>query len=278
MLYEYGYLRICLAHFASAEIYEPRWTANVLGLDEAFVDREEVASTQTADPLSASRRERSLGNGPYEPPVSGWEFGLDVDLCRDVYDRWCGHDPQRNERLKEFRLWNRDMIQLVLDHPNVYVDISYFFLLEREYSRMRRALIWPRQVLFYHLYCNLREALGKHEKLRRRVLFGTDWYMVQQDVWSYRSYVDACRALLDRMADELGKQGALPAGEPGLWTQFTAVNPLRFYRIADIAPDFADRLVARGARTADVDEGLCSALGVQDWVDAKGLNEEGSNA
>lgn len=113
--------------------------------------------------------------------------------------------------------WLRAMVQLIEDYDRVYTDVSYFFVYKHE-----AAFAW---------------LLRQHPKLKRRINFGTDWYMVENSISGYDKYCRKMKASIDRIGAEVFPNDPIP-----LWQRFTRDNPLRCYRLKEIATSFADGL------------------------------------
>lgn len=100
--------------------------------------------------------------------------------------------------------WIIQMCELVQNNTNVYTDLSYVLLKDK-----KKPLAW---------------VLKKYPKLKDRILFGTDWHLVEIDI-GYSQFISQNRDVLDSFGE-------------GLWERFTCHNALRFYRLKDIAEDF----------------------------------------
>ena len=100
--------------------------------------------------------------------------------------------------------WIIQMCELVEKYDNVYIDLSYVLLKDK-----KNPFGW---------------LLKKYPKLKERLLFGTDWHLVEIDI-GYSKYMSQNREVLDSFGE-------------GLWERFTCHNPLRFYSLDKIAEDF----------------------------------------
>ena len=105
--------------------------------------------------------------------------------------------------------WVRKLVELMERYENFYVDLSYFIFNEND-------------------KCHKLERLVKeHPKIKKKLLFGTDWYMtlVALGGKSYRSFCeDAWKAFME-----------IPDGEK-LWVNCTFLNPFTFYGIYEKDP------------------------------------------
>jgi hypothetical protein len=78
--------------------------------------------------------------------------------------------------------WTRQIVDLIVNAPyeHVYADISYH---DKALNRKTSAE-----------YFNIFNGLLEDEKLKTRILFGTDWFMARY-VWTEKRYVDTFRRL-----------------------------------------------------------------------------------
>jgi predicted TIM-barrel fold metal-dependent hydrolase len=110
--------------------------------------------------------------------------------------------------------WDEELFRMTGEFENVYVDISYFIFDDRKAAR-------------------LRQALADHPHLRDKILFGTDWWMIEMSGLDYKKYVEQARQALDGI-------------DPELWQRFSWINPVRFYRLKENAEALAEGLRAGG--------------------------------
>ena len=127
------------------------------------------------------------------------------------------HDKRgwlERSRRPKYTHWLNEMIDLINTYENVYTDISFFHA--DDYS------------------AEFEWLLSTNPKLKHRINFGTDWYMVESSISGYGNY---CRRM-KKAIDEIGE--ALYPDDPiSLWRRFTYDNPLRFYRLLEVADNFA---------------------------------------
>jgi predicted TIM-barrel fold metal-dependent hydrolase len=273
VLKDFPNLRLCLAHMGSGETPDEHWTRYVIKHSRDGADPEEFSQAERLreriallnerleqplpperlahmrDEIALCQRDlRDLGMSPRtgdaaptEPPLSGWEFRHDADLG-ELYRTQLGVAPNRVQALAKFTPWNRTLVALITSgkHPNLYMDISYFFLMEARFAGAREHGFAQNQELYTAMYTNLLSALKEVKVLRRRILFGSDWYMTQQEEHTMDEYIEGCKALMEKLTVDMGD--ALPEEEPDLWTQFAVINPWRFYRFDDIRPAYTDFL------------------------------------
>ena len=104
---------------------------------------------------------------------------------------------------KEGPEWGKQILQLMRDYPNVYADLSYSFAsaVFRDYFRK-----------------TIYESEGFAEKIRHRILFGTDWYLTMLDGVDYQEFCVKAKKFLDGF-------------DTSLWLRFTQANPYAFFRI-----------------------------------------------
>ena len=123
--------------------------------------------------------------------------------------------------------WLKDIVKLIDDFDNVYTDISYF-----DVEKHEPAFTW---------------LMNAYPKLKKRINFGTDWYMVENDIKGYDVYCKRMKAAIDRVAAEVFPDDPIP-----LWERFTRDNPLRCYRLLDSAANWAEGLKSWNASYARV--------------------------
>ncbi len=129
----------------------------------------------------------------------------------DGWDNWIkwikdneGADPGGWFKEKCKDSWIIQMCELVQNKANVYIDLSYVLLKDK-----KKPFEW---------------LLKKYPKLKERLLFGTDWHLVEIDI-DYTRFCNQNREVLESFGE-------------GLWERFTCHNPLRFFRFKEIADKF----------------------------------------
>ena len=124
--------------------------------------------------------------------------------------------------------WIRQIVDLmekqkdgVYAHPNFYTDISYHFM-----AKHHREFLW---------------LIITHPIVKERVLFGTDWYMTENDKKSIDAFVSDAKSDIDKMSkDYFEKTGIYE----DLWMTFSRINPMKFYGIRSVADNYAAGLRA----------------------------------
>lgn len=101
------------------------------------------------------------------------------------------------------REWSKQIIELMKNYDYVYTDISSSFASD-EFRAYFKKTIYT-------------DGAFK-DKIRDRVLFGTDWYMTVMDGIEYMEYCEKAKKFLDDI-------------DTSLWLRFTQDNPYRFYRL-----------------------------------------------
>lgn len=129
--------------------------------------------------------------------------------------------------------WVNEIIALTEEYSNVYTDLSCWNMGDCKQT--------------------LRELLTvvKYKHIRRKLLFGTDWYMtlVALGGKSYKSFCeDAWEAFMD-----------IPDGE-NLWVNCTFINPFTFYGFYDKDPQTGKRKIDNIAAAIDREECDSAAL------------------
>ncbi|MCP3926017.1 MAG: hypothetical protein GY714_25930 [Desulfobacterales bacterium] len=160
-------------------------------------------------------------------------------------------EKTRDDNLKEWFVslengrWIKKCLQLLEKYENVYTDLSFFILKENI-----NAFKW-----LLHNY-NGWEKLDKNdvpiikepkfseectyfnEKIRKKIMFGTDWYVLEPKCAGYGNFVKDIKRLLDTIDPGDPKQN-----KPSLWEDFSTTNPLKFYRLDKILDKYKDGLL-----------------------------------
>jgi len=135
--------------------------------------------------------------------------------------------------------WNKQIIDMILEevapqqpaedgkkppkaykYPNLYTDISSSFADEGFRDHFTTII-----------------AKAGNERLRERILFGTDWYMTFSynpltNSKNFRQYCEAAKECLDKI-------------DRSLWPRFTQVNPYNFYRLDQEIGRIAKNIIKR---------------------------------
>jgi len=90
---------------------------------------------------------------------------------------------------------------MIEKYPNLYVDISSSFT-EPDF-----------RARFVELLKD-----NRSEKLRDRILFGTDWYLTLISNFDHKKYCSVSKETIDGC-------------ETNLWEKISLINPLRFFRL-----------------------------------------------
>lgn len=121
--------------------------------------------------------------------------------------------------------WSQQIIDMITrednKYPNLYTDISSSFADER----FRKT--------FKDMFTGKLSDKQK-KKMRSRILFGTDWYMI----FAYGALNK--KKLWDYCAET---KGWLDSFDTSLWPYFTQYNPYRFYRLDIQVPRIADSII-----------------------------------
>ena len=118
--------------------------------------------------------------------------------------------------------WFDDITNLMKEYPNVYADISSS-MADPKYKGKFKAH-------FKEWYG--KEIKNARNKIRERILFGTDWYMTLLDGVDYLEYFSVTKTFLDGFDNDL-------------WFQMTQVNPYDFYRIDEQIERIAKNIVEK---------------------------------
>lgn len=160
--------------------------------------------------------------------------GRDRTMLDDPQGGW---DCAEGDSQASFPLWNEEIIAMICgsdDHPNLYTDISYFFAHYGTWFRQQSRK-------FRNIF---KRMLGEHPRLRDRILFGTDWYMIEREdeELDMRGYCRATKELLLEITEELTDEGLYDINEPDLWVRFAVLNPFRFYQIEGVRAGYSQHL------------------------------------
>jgi|GEM_PF-3115618 len=141
--------------------------------------------------------------------------------------------------------WIVSIIELCQEYENFYTDISYLDLMEDEKWKL------------------LAEILKKHPWMLKKVMFGTDWYMITAEPVAYADWYSRTLRGLEFIQKQLPTQ-------VNLFTQFATVNPTRFYRLMEVAPklkeglkEFQGRLGVKGAPVEQLETNFTTLMRLQ---------------
>lgn len=133
--------------------------------------------------------------------------------------------------------WNQQIIEMIGSgkYPNLYTDISSSFASD-EFCKSFKAIMTDTK------------EKEKVERLKSRILFGTDWYMtlnykafsVSKD---YFQYCSETKDFLDKF-------------DTSLWPRFTQYNPYRFYRLDEQIDRIKDNIIWKRQNDEKVQETL----------------------
>jgi hypothetical protein len=132
--------------------------------------------------------------------------------------------------------WAEEIIRLCADYPNVYTDLSCW--------------PWKEQDVRWRLFKTIRNRDEYH--LRRKILFGTDWYMTllrrgaKKNRTEYDDYCRRCRKAIDNCEEP----------DDFFWLRFTLLNPFAFLGIGE-----KDGMTGRRARLDNIRSALLAADG-----------------
>ena len=117
--------------------------------------------------------------------------------------------------------WNKKIIDMINcgDYPNLYTDISSSFASD-DFRESFKGIITDKN----------------NERLKERILFGTDWYMTflysTMVGMNFKEYCQTAKNFLDKF-------------DTSLWTKFTQHNPYRFYRLDEQIGRIAGNIIER---------------------------------
>lgn len=105
------------------------------------------------------------------------------------------------------RKWSKKIIELVKKYPYVYADISSSFG-DEKFREFFKTNVFSKSDEF-------------KEKIRKKIIFGTDWYMTLLDQIEYMEFCKKAKKFIDDL-------------DNSLWIYFTQSNPYDFYRLKEV--------------------------------------------
>ncbi|MBN1578442.1 MAG: type VI secretion system tube protein Hcp [Chitinispirillaceae bacterium] len=112
--------------------------------------------------------------------------------------------------------WFEKLVELMRSkkYPNVYVDISYFLFDDKIIDQFADAV--------------------KDETIRKKILFGTDWYLMEQE-WTKIGLFATYKHYFERVYKGL-QNDTLKKIDKTLAAQITVLNPLKFLGLKKLTP------------------------------------------
>ena len=149
----------------------------------------------------------------------------------DNYDEGSWFSPPPDETKAKYieswfndeSVWIKKIVNLMENtkYKNFYTDISYHFL-----DKHKDEFLW---------------LIDKYPKIKKKIIFGTDWYMTEIDEKDYPTYIREAKKAIDN----LSKSRKI---SEDLWRLFAFENPFRFYGFHLIADNFAKALKKNARR------------------------------
>ena len=133
-------------------------------------------------------------------------------------EEWQKHLRGRTRDEKD-KAWVKTIYEMIAcgDYPNLYTDISY-------------TAFTPKIEGLYIDLVDYLKVLLAHPRVRRRVLFGSDYYMVERESVSEK---EACILLRSRLGEDLYKQIAYTNPREFLGIEVPAPEPIRKKKAAN---------------------------------------------
>jgi uncharacterized protein (TIGR02594 family) len=179
----------------------------------------------------------------------------------------------------EYDKWPCEIINLCSHYPNVYTDISYVFRDEKYRKRVKGEKIKGEEEKNEGFKGAFKEALRKNPSIKYKILFGTDWYVTNQDEWykvvlnivqklspplslleidwdqDYKNYCKDSKEFLDKTTEELKKERLLDENDD-LWLLFTLINPLKYLGLDNesVVDNISNALKNNGASESEVNK------------------------
>ena len=141
-----------------------------------------------------------------------------VDANRAEFIKQCWKDIDKPDPQK--KNWIKCLLEFVEDFDNFYIDISYF--------------IFKDGMVDY-----FKEALKKCKKLKERILFGSDWWIVTNEKAfkqkGYSSYFNLMVNQITKLNDKELFSAIGIKNQYDLIVYFMVINPMRFLRLKEIS-------------------------------------------
>lgn len=206
---------------------------------------------------------------------TAWKKVLEIDDCCKKLKLCLAHFSRNDE-------WRDKIIELCSHYPNVYTDISYVFYLGKDETHVKKnKKRGEKNYRDIFKECLQTQLENGNKTLLDRILFGTDWYVVNTkhilyddyekaklketkdpDGYSnYRNYCLASKEFLDKTTAEFRKtkgkdKKPLLDEEEDLWTLFTFINPFRYLGLdnTEVVDNISAALIKEGASQKKVDK------------------------
>lgn len=175
-----------------------------------------------------------------------WEEAASAHWEPDVPPGWTPSSEYENPPMKVVpdvkpTDWILEMVKLASAKPNVYIDISCFFLRKNE-----GGIDPPNRLGLQDVLKKVKS--GPWGALREKILFGTDWYLTLvtapklKSAPTYRQSCEDYFLAFKEIDDEL-------------WHQFSYLNPMKFYRFDDtsVVQNMYEALKSEASRRPDGD-------------------------
>lgn len=234
VLAKFPKLRICLAHFAS--------DASLWDVDVSQFGKPSLPSGQIEhlEKLLNKKREdwkRAECDADDGRPVATPTAAEFLDTVWSDWDE--SHSFMKPCMDMDGILYAKSWVGTIVDlcnHENFYTDISYLPIWEKVGDPKKGRSYWE----------VLGEIFEKYPHMMRKTMFGTDWYLIAGDGYTYRNWLRKTYKTLAKVQTYLeGKAKWSKATEDadeackklqpyGLFYQLAIVNPLRFYRLLEI--------------------------------------------
>ncbi len=114
------------------------------------------------------------------------------------YTAWSEDEADAANKKRDNTNWDIQIINMIKKYDNCYVDISFFFV--KKYFDMFKTLM----------------KQDEDDKIKKKILFGTDWYLIEMDKYSYEKYCKETKTILDEI-------------DKSLWIRFSCLNPMVFF-------------------------------------------------
>lgn len=227
-------LRLCLAHFASDK---PLWNDDPAEYSKPALTREEMPilfqkMEEHNDMRSMSEQgrlgERDLIDALWRTNAFPGKSKPSIDGSDVVYAR----------------SWIRTIVEMCMEFPNFYTDVSYLPLFEK----MDSWGLFKKRRHYWHM---LADIIRLYPRMVDKIMFGTDWYMILLEPHKYEAWFKQMREALDETQKELGGQYTTWH----LFHQFAIINPIKFYRVHERHPKIKAALEAKIGKVRGIDSG-----------------------
>jgi len=183
-----------------------------------------------------------------------------------------------NEKMRAtlYHAWIKKIAELADSKENLYTDLSYFHLGSDLYAsdirlknRETDVDLLDMEAQYSMIDCkklvakNIVYLLGKFTNLKKKIIIGTDWYMIERE--NQKGVGDILRNLfivMEMVSEKVGYDA---------WHQFAVVNPMRYLGVGK-EDDKGEKMVIGKERLEKYGEVLQNKFIEKKWVEDSRIN------